>query len=179
DYLEGLATEKLAGDGADAFKRAETSGKGLKLPPYNKKANLLLFLEFGPGPTKFSTGKYGEELRFHVAPSPVLSAQVKVDAFAFPVAPTDDVWFQATTRGGRALDHILGNTAVFKSTTDTIGNVALIGGVSTAAFRHDRTAQQIGLGVAVAGLVSKVVSSATTPEADTRSWDNLPRYLSF
>ena len=29
------------------------------------------------------------------------------------------------------------------------------------------------------GVVSKVISSATTPEADTRAWDNLPRYVSF
>ena len=31
----------------------------------------------------------------------------------------------------------------------------------------------------VAGLISKIVSSATTPEADTRMWDNLPNLLGF
>ena len=87
--------------------------------------------------------------------------------------------FQATTRGGRVMDHILGNKAVFKSTTDIAGNVALIGGLTTAAVSRDRTTQEVGLGIALAGLVSKVVSAATTPAADTRSWDNLPRYLSF
>ena len=34
-------------------------------------------------------------------------------------------------------------------------------------------------GRALAGLASKLVSAASTPEADTRAWDNLPRYLSF
>jgi hypothetical protein len=179
DYLDGLASAKLGGDGADAFKRAQASAKNVKLPEYNLKANVLLFIEFGPGPTKFGTGQYGEELRFHVIPSPVLSADVKVDSFEFPVAPTDDVWFQANTRGGRAMDHILGNKAVFKSATDTAGNVALIGGLTTAALSENRTAQGVGLGIALAGLLSKAVSSATTPEADTRSWDNLPRYVSF
>jgi len=179
DYLDGLASGKLGGDGSDAFKRAEADAKGVKLPPYNPKANLLLFFEFGPGPTKYSTGKYGEELRFHVVPSVVKSAEFKVDGSTYPVAPTDDVWFQASTRGGRVMDHILGNKAVFKSTTDTIGNVALIGGLSTAAFSDNSTAQQVGLGVALAGLVSKAISASTTPQADTRSWDNLPRFLSF
>jgi hypothetical protein len=179
DYLDGLATVKLGGDGSDAFKRAEADAKGVKLPPYNPKANVLLFFEFGPGPTKYSTGKYGEELRFHVVPSVVKSAEFKVDGSTYPVAPTDDVWFQASTRGGRVMDHILGNKAVFKSTTDTIGNVALIGGLSTAAFSDNSTAQQVGLGVALAGLVSKAISASTTPQADTRSWDNLPRFLSF
>jgi tetratricopeptide (TPR) repeat protein len=179
DYLDGLATAKLGGDGSDAFKRAEANAKNIKLPPYNPKANVLIFFEFSPGPTKYGTGEYGEELRFHVLPPPVVSSEFKVDGITYPVAPADDVWFQASTRGGRVMDHILGNKAVFKKTTDVVGNVAIIGGATTAIASHDRTAQQVGLGIALAGLVSKAISSATTPEADTRSWDNLPRYLSF
>jgi len=179
DYLDGLATAKLGGDGMDAFKRAEASAKGVKLPPYNPKANVLIFFEFSPGPTKYGTGEYGEELRFHVLPATVLSCEFTVDGTIYPVAPADDVWYQASTRGGRAMDHILGNKAVFKKTTDVVGNVALIGGATTAIASHDRTAQQVGLGIALAGLVSKAISAATTPEADTRSWDNLPRYVSF
>ena len=179
DYLDGLASTKLGGDGSDALKRAEKSAKGLKFPPYNPKANLLIFFEFGPGPTKFGTGEYGEELRFHVPPSPVRSASFKLDSLDYPVAAADDVWFQASTRGGRVMDHILGNKAVFKKTTDVVGNAALIGGLTTAAVSDNRTAQGVGLGIALAGVVSKVISSATTPAADTRAWDNLPRYLSF
>ena len=179
EYLDGLATTKLHGDGSDAFKRAQAIAKGVTLPPYLPNANALFFVEFGPGPTKFATGRYGEELRFHTAPSPVTSAELKVDALQIPIAPTDDVDFQATTRGGRVMDHILGNKAVFKSATDIAGNVALIGGLTTAAVSQNQTAQEVGLGIALAGLVSKVVSAATVPAADTRSWDNLPRYLSF
>ena len=179
EYLDGLATTKLHGDGSDAFKRAQAAAKGINLPPYIPSANALFFVEFGPGPTKFATGQYGEELRFYTVPSPVGSAELRVDALRIPIAPTDDVDFQATTRGGRVMDHVLGNKAVFKSTTDAIGNVALVGGLTTAAVSHDRTTQEVGLGIALAGLVSKLISAATVPAADTRSWDNLPRYLSF
>jgi hypothetical protein len=179
DYLDGLVTTKLGGDGSDAFKRAQADAKGVKLPPYNLNANAIFFIEFGPGPTKYASGQYQEELRFSTVPSPVTSAELKVDALQIPIAPTDDVAFQATTRGGRVMDHILGNKAVFKSATDTAGNVALIGGLATAAASNNRTAQEVGLGLALAGLVSKVVSAATVPAADTRSWENLPRYLSF
>jgi tetratricopeptide (TPR) repeat protein len=179
DYLDGLVTTKLGGDGSDAFKRAEASAKGVRLPPYNPKANLLIFFEFGPGPTKFATGEYEQELRFHVDPSPVKSAEFRVDSLAYPVSTTDDTWFQASTRGGRVMDHILGNKAVFKRSTDIAGNAAVIGGLGTAVLSHDRTAQEVGLGVALAGLISKGISAATTPTADTRAWDNLPRYLSF
>ena len=76
------------------------------------------------------------------------------------------------------MDHILGNKAVFKSTTDTVGNLALFGGLATAAASDNSTAQGVGLGIALAGLISKAVSAATTPTADTRSWDHLPRDLS-
>ena len=179
EYLDGLITAKLGGDGSDAFKRAQADARGVKLPPYNVKANAIFFIEFGPGPTKYATGQYKEELRFQTVSSPVTSAELMVDAFKIPIAPTDDVAFQATTRGGRVMDHILGNKAVFKATTDTAGNVALMGGLATAAVSENRTAQQVGLGIALAGLLSKVVSAATVPTADTRSWENLPRYLSF
>jgi hypothetical protein len=181
DYLDGLATAKLAGDGSDAFKRAQADAKNLKLPPYNPKANVLFFIEFGPGPTKYATGEYGEELRFHVTPSPIASAELKVDALRFPVAPTDDVWFQASTRGGRVMDHILGNKAVFKTATDIAGDVAIAGGAGTilATRGRDATANEVGAGLVAAGIISKIFSAATTPEADTRAWDNLPRHLSF
>ena len=179
DYLDGFITAQLGGDGSDAFKRAQAAAKGVKLPPYNTKANTIIFVEFGPGPGKYATGEYKQELRFHTATSPVISADLKVGSLQIPIAPTDDVDFQATTRGGRVMDHVLGHKAVFKSTTDTIGNAALIGGLATAAASDNRTAQQVGLGIALAGLVTKVVSAATVPTADTRAWDNLPRYLSF
>jgi hypothetical protein len=65
---------------------------------------------------------------------------------------------------------------VFKSATDVAGNVGLISGLIIAQNRDTR---EIGLGLAAAGLLSKIVSAATTPAADTRAWDNLPQYLSF
>jgi hypothetical protein len=181
DYLDGLATAKLGGDGSDAFKRAQTSAKGIKLPPYEPKDNVLVFLEFGPGPTKYATGQYAQELRFRTPQSPVHSAELRVDSLSIPVYPTDDVCFQATTRGGRVMDHILGHKAVFKTATDVAGTAAIMGGAGTlmANNGHDSTANAVGAGLMVAGILTKVVSEATTPEADIRDWNNLPRYLSF
>ena len=181
DYLDGLASVKLGEDGSDAFKRAQADAKAITLPPYNTKANVLIFFEFGPGPTKYATGEYSQELRFHIAPSPVTAADFQVDGKDYPVAPSDDVWFQASTRGGRVMDHILGNKAVFKSATDIAGDVALIGGGAAivSGGGRDATANEVGVGLLAAGVISKIFSAATTPQADVRAWDNLPRYLSF
>ena len=181
DYLDGLATTKLGGDGSDAFKRAQANAKGLNLPPYNPKANVLFFLEFGPGPAKFAAGQYQEKLCFYSPPSPVRSAELLIEALQVPVAPTDDVGFQATTRGGRVMDHILGNKAVFKASTGVAGDVAIIGGASTllAGGGRNATMNEVGGGLLAAGIITKLVSAATVPAADIRAWDNLPHYLSF
>jgi hypothetical protein len=178
DYLEGLVSLKLGGDGSDAMKRAAAESKFGRPPAYNAKANALFFVEFGQGPTKFATGQYGEELRFLPGHSVVHSVSIKLDNQVLGLRPYDDLTFQATTRGGRVMDHVLANKAVFKRTTDVAGNVGLMGGLGMAAAGHGAV-QEAGLGLAAAGLVSMIVSAATTPAADTRAWDNLPQYLSF
>ena len=180
DYLEGLASAKLAGDGSDAFQRAQALNKSSPLPPYDTKANVLFFIDYGAAPLKYATGQYGEELRFRSQTSLARSANIIVNGQTFPAQPYDDLYFQATTRGGRVMDHILANKAVFKSTTGTVGDAAIISGavLGSQQGRHSNI-DEIGLGLVLAGLVSKVVSAATTPAADIRTWDNLPQYLSF
>ena len=57
-----------------------------------------------------------------------------------------------------------------------MGDAAIISGAVLASREQSKEA---GLAVLGAGLLSKVISSATTPAADTRAWDNLPQFLSF
>lgn len=181
DYLDGLATTKLGGNGEDALKRARAVAKNINLPDYQSQANVLFIIEYGPGPQKYGGGEYDEQLRFRTRGSPVLSAQIKTGSINLPVAPCDDLNFQATTRGGRVMDHVLANKAVFKGTTDKIGDVAIIGGAIVASGPRGRHSHndEIGLGLIAAGLIAKGFSAATTPEADTRTWDNLPQFISF
>jgi hypothetical protein len=181
DYLDGLATTKLGGNGEDALKRARAVAKNINLPDYQSQANVLFIIEYGPGPQKYGGGEYDEQLRFRTRGSPVLSAQIKTGVINLPVAPCDDLNFQATTRGGRVMDHVLANKAVFKGTTDKIGDVAIIGGAIVASGPRGRHSHndEIGLGLIAAGLIAKGFSAATTPEADTRTWDNLPQFISF
>ena len=176
DYLDGFATTKLAGDGSDAFKRAEASARGAKPPAYDTSVNTLLFLDFGPGPIKYGGGEYKEQLRFRTSVSPVQSVQIKLDSQIVNVKAADDLNFQATTRGGRVMDYVLANKAVFKKTTSTIGDAAIISGAILAADDDHQTA---GFALLAAGLFTKVISSATTPQADTRCWEALPQFLAL
>ena len=182
DYLDGLATRKLAGDGSDALARARANAQAQSrpVPPdYDAKANVLVFAEYGPGPLKYASGEYGELLKFTVDKSPVAFARLTVDGRTMELPPYDDVSWQATTRGGRVMDHILGNKAVFKQRSDTVGDVALVGALGTAAYGTGKDSQNLAIGLAAVGLVSKLMSAATQTQADVRSWNNLPRYLSF
>src|SRR5207247_10823223 len=112
--------------------------------------------------------------------SRVASVRIKVDNESVRADPYDDLTFQATTRGGRVMDHILANKAVFKSATDTAGTAAIIGGAIMAGHQgHHSAADEVGSGRLAAGRISKIFSAATTPAADTRAWDNLPQFLSF
>jgi hypothetical protein len=179
DYLDGLASAKLGGDGADAYRRAVAEARLNKPPPYDVQANVLVFLEMGQGPTKYAAGEYGEELRFRPGSAADPVAVVRVGSVVAKVGPYDDLTYQATTRGGRVMDHVLQGKAVFKRTTDALGTGAIIAGAGVAIAGDSNASRNVGLGLVAAGVISKIVSAATTPAADTRQWSNLPNLLSF
>lgn len=181
DYLDGFASTKLAGDGSDAFNRAKASLRQSQvLPPYDSKANVLVFVEMGRGPSKVAMGQYGEKLGFSPGTTSAVAVDLKVSGVQIRALAYDDLSFQATTRGGRVMDQVLANKAGFKEGTDTFGNSALISGaiLSTQQGRGS-SLDEVGAGLLVAGLVGKLISAATTPRADTRQWDNLPNLLGF
>lgn len=190
DYLDGLASAKLLADGSDALARAQAhAGDKVSLPPYNPAANVLVFAEYGYGPRKYAAGEHGEQLRFHVDDSPTRSARLVLEngRKIIPLPAYDDLGYQATTRGGRVMDHILGNKAYFKTGASVAGDVALAGALIAheQGNRRERRgkdgddANMAALGLGILGVIGKVASAATQTEADTRQWNNLPQRLSF
>jgi len=178
DFLDGWVTEQLGGDGSAAFARARESARGAAPPVYDRDHNVIIFGETGRGPVKYATGQYEEELRFRPGRSRAVQVRVRVGDQTVIMEPLDDLSFQATTRGGRVMDHILANKAVFKGTTDAVGNVAIISGAIMASQRNrNSSVDEVGAGLIIAGVLSKLVSAAATPEADTRTWHNLPQLL--
>jgi hypothetical protein len=180
DYLEGLIDEKLGGDGSDAWARAASNARGVELPEYMSEANALFFIEFGRGPMKYAGGEYGEQLRFRPGSSAAARVRVEVGETTRMVEPWVDLTYQATTRGGRVMDHVLANKAVFKDTTDTAANAALITGAILATQQNrNSAADEVGAGLLIAGAIGKIFAAAANPAADTRQWGNLPEHLSF
>lgn len=177
DYLDGFASVKLgSGDGADEMTRAVKNARGGSQPPaYFKKANVLVFIDFGKGPRKFAAGEHAQQLRFGEQNSPARSVNLKLGTQQFPLVAYDDLQWQATTRGGRVMDHILANKAVFKNATE---GAAVVAGVTAIGLAHHRQGEAALIAGGVA-LVAGILSATTTPEADIRAWDNLPRFLTF
>jgi hypothetical protein len=184
DYMDGFATTKLGGEANDEFNRAVKNARGGSAPPaYHKNANVLLFIEFGKGPRKYATGAHKEQMRFSESQSRSRSVDVRLGTQQFSLIPYDDIQWQATTRGGREMDHILANKAVFKEATTTAAiaaaatSVALTGGPDRRG--RPPVPNEAALVVGGIAVVAGVLAATTTPEADVRYWDSLPRYLTF
>ncbi|WP_277558324.1 hypothetical protein [Ereboglobus sp. PH5-10] len=186
DYLDGYVSAKLnphsPDAGADALKRARASAAAQERaapPDYETAANVMVFVDYSPGPKKYAGGDSGQQLLYRVVPASATSARLTVGGRSHALPPYDDVSFQAITRGGRVMDQILGNKAAFKRTTDTIGDVGLIGAMAVSNSSNSKDAQIVTGALLLAGFASKIISASTRTRADTRCWDNLPRYLSF
>jgi len=177
-FLEGWARRCYgnAVDARDAFAEAARHQPRLAEPPASH--TVLLLAETGRGPLKAAEGAGRERLVFrrsgNIREQGVNSS---VDGVKVPGIPAGDVFYQATTRGGRPIDAILANKAVWKGATDTTGSVLVGAGVLAATYgasSGDRDTALAGLGIAALGLLVQGVAAQMQAEADVRSWDNLP-----
>lgn len=171
DYLEALCNIRLNDDSApDNLKAAREhayNAGGVIDPPEN--FNTIVLLLSGIGPIKYATGEYAQFLRFKDGNGVSGPVEIKVDTVTIASAegPLDNMTFQATTRGGRAIDAILKGKAQFKTGASVVGDLALISG-SAAGFADNSDAPGLGLGLAIIGLAAKGISAAANPAADTR-----------
>ena len=183
-YLSGWASHCSDDPGLafQAFEEAQEYNDDLDPP--EEDANLLLLGETGLAPRKVAVGEYDEALAFERATG-FRDRRVEME-FAEPdtdlpeevrLTQAEDVYFQASTRGGRQIDRILEGQAQFKQTSDAVGDAAIQGGAAAmtyGAYDDSGGAVAVGLAVIAAGLIAKGISAATRPEADLRAWDNLP-----
>lgn len=179
-WLEGWANRcQGKSETADRlFKEAGTIRADLTLPAPTE--NLLVIAETGRGPTKHAGGRQSQKLviREGFSGNPALVAIVNGKRLPLPEA--EDLFFQASTRGGRAVDSILAEKAGTKETTKGIANAATTAG--TVAAMHsgssgNRNEALIGLGLILAGAIADAAANNMNANADTRTWDTLPHSI--
>jgi tetratricopeptide (TPR) repeat protein len=178
--LDGWASHCNGDHAMAAESFAEASGYRDTLTRPGEDHNILLIAESGRAPIKLATGDYSEALEFRRGGGFIArKASFEVASRGVGGTLAEDIYWQATTRGGREIDKILAGKAQFKGTSDTVGNGLVAVGALTALSAGNTTGNSgevalAGAAIIVAGMVAKGVAAATTPEADVRYWDNLP-----
>lgn len=181
-YLAGWASycDGDAVRGEQLVSEAQASdelARGLpRLPP-----KFLFLLDAGRAPVKYGEGQYREILKFKAAeedsPNAPRLRKVSGVSSTVPVQLGADVLFQATTRGGRAIDGVMAGKARFKEGAGAVGEAAIgVGGALAmhGAMSGDRSTANVGFAGMLIGLIAKGMEAATTPAADVRAWSSLP-----
>jgi hypothetical protein len=131
--------------------------------------NTLLLIWTGRSPEIRRTGQYGEGRILIKNPPTEKHYEVQVDDSNWHdvICGFANVSYQATTRGGRAMDNVLSNQAEFKRSTHQAGKSF----IDAANNTSDPYATLFLLG---AGLIAEGLSAATNVKADIRCWKTLP-----
>jgi len=172
NYLSGWASH-CAGDqtlAQDAFAAAVATDKALVAPAATD--NVLVIAELGRGPAKIAKGQYKEALGFERVTdfdedgaTMTLTPRVG-DAMELKLHNGVDLYTQATTRGGRAIDSILNGKAQTKESMEQTGNALMTSGMMQGG---DTGTAAMGIGLLVG-----LLSTSVRPTADIRNWDSLP-----
>jgi len=187
DVLSGWASqcEGNAVLARDFYKRAVEARPDIYIPAASDR--MLAIADIGLPPLKGAGGEYGEYLIF-IPPEPVPEhkAIFVADGRGYDTTFGEDLYWQASTRGGREVDKILAGKAEFKSIATGVGAASLLVAdaaldVAVYASYSDDSDAALGVaaGAAIIGITSLLIADAARPEADTRYWDNLPAHIDY
>ena len=178
NYLSGWAS-KCNGDdelAEDAFSVAHEHRSSLAVP--EDDMSTLVIYESGQAPAKFAAGKYDEQLKVRRGyQTGIEEITYDPDGLNLSLNLAANVYWQATTRGGREVDAVLAGKAKFKDGMDATGTVLAQVGAGAALYgagAGNRDAALVGLGILVVGLIAKAAAEAAQPDADIRYIDVLP-----
>lgn len=175
-YLSAWASFREGNDVMQARALKELAALRKDVPAFGKGHNTLLVVETGTSPRKLGDGighyelvyrrgrKFNEE-----------RVTVALGGKEMPVYPMEDIFWQATSRGGRAVDRIVKGKANFRSTNAGVGGVL----ADTASTLQVLQPISGSLG-AVAGTLGAIgamqmfVASKVNAKADVRYWSSLP-----
>lgn len=193
-YLLGIALQAQGSnaEAASAFDALHRLRPDLpEFSPRMPMPSVILIAETGFAPRKVPDGLNAERMRiFRGKNFAERTAAVSIDGAApSDLWPMDDIYYQASTRGGRPIDYILKGKAHFANSTAGIGSafadlgshMALqlsfteeIAGSSNGNAGNTAAAMTGADVIEVLGAASQLVGALVKPAADVRYWDNLP-----
>lgn len=177
-FLAGFASElakdqELARGAYDEFKKLRPTY------PVREGNNALIIVETGNSPRKVADGMGHSELKYRRGKNFTEKfAELVYRGEAREVPLVEDIYWQASSRGGRAIDKIVKGKAVFRNVNAEIGGTLADLGTSAIIlaplFSDTGAAQGVGATLSLVGVAQMAVSMRSRPHADTRYWDNLP-----
>jgi tetratricopeptide (TPR) repeat protein len=172
NYLIGwtFMCEGQASSATEAFALATKANADLVAPAEGD--NVLFVSELGNGPVKARDGAQAQKLLFQAGPSyEENAAYIEFMDGGGPrplqLRQASSVTYQATTRGGRAIDGLMNGKAAWKDGTGAVGDALMNQGLANMGSDG-------GMAMAGIGLALSLFSSAMKTKADIRAWDGLP-----
>ena len=180
-FLEGWCSRMLGDEDS-----AQTAWKELKqyrphypLPPPGH--NALVLVETGTAPRKMAGGREGQMMIFKEGEGFAEErALLRLGRGRLMAYPMEDIAWQAGTRGGRPMDGILEGQVIFKQTNQVMGQALTVAGLEAlrrAQVKNSAELAYVGAILTILGLTQQVVAAAIRPDADIRSWSNLPDHV--
>jgi hypothetical protein len=171
-FLEAWASH-LNGD-ADLRDEAIERLKKLRpdFPGIGKDDDTLFIVETGTSPRKLGDGAnhsyfvYRRGKGFKEDRAEIVFGERRQPLFAM-----EDIFYQASTRGGREIDQILEGHVKFKRTAGDVGSALVEGASMFSAMGGDGG---VAAGIGAVGAIASLISSSAKARADTRAWGSLP-----
>ena len=176
-YLAGWAATRAGNEqlAAEHFEEFLQFRPDAPLPEPDH--NVLVLVETGTSPRKLGDGLGHHQLVYRRGLGfDEVRSRIEYAGQQHELYPVEDVYFQASTRGGRAVDRIIDGQVEFRRRTESVGtnltnvtNNSVVAGLTagTGAFAV----------ASVAGVTALGLSARANPRADTRYWQTLPDTL--
>lgn len=182
-FLEGWCAQ-LLGDrpqAREAYAEVASYRKDWVAPA--EGANTLVIAELGGSPRKVGDGVGNHEIVYRPArrmPEKRISVGTPSNP-AVNLQAMEDLMFQATHRGPRAIDRIIDGKVSFQKASATAGEIA--GGLAAQGSLINAalggSANRALGGLAAVGAIASIAAINVKPAADVRYWSNLPETLHF
>lgn len=157
-------------------------------PGIGKDDDTLLIAETGSAPRKLGDGAAHAYFVYKRGKGFTENSAVLMNGpNQAPLYPMEDVYLQASTRGGRQIDKILNGKVEFVNTSNAIGSTLLKASdvaltvssiAQTGGGLHNagvgQVAGDVGVAVGAVGGVIALIAANAKPTADTRTWTSLP-----
>lgn len=175
-FIEGWASQQIGDQemAQQAYAEIKKIRPDFSIPP--RDAHVLILAETGKAPRKLADGVGHYELVYRRGRHFLENrTRVLIDNKEYPAYPIEDIFFQASTRGGRPVDRIIKGKVEFRDKSLAVGS-SLTSASTMAAIASSPGSDVAGVGAVLGGVggIATLMAVNTKTRADTRYWQNLP-----